>query len=56
MKNPKTGKEASAVSALKDKDNPNHKKAKSIFQRLKDRFTKKKDDKPKPKKQSKGFK
>ena len=53
MKNPKTGKEASAVSALKDKDNPNHKKAKSIFQRLKDRFTKKNDDKPKPKKQSK---
>ena len=53
MKNPKTGKEASAVSALKNKDNPNHKKAKSIFQRLKDKFSKKKDDKPKPKKQSK---
>ena len=51
MKNPKTGKDSSAVSALKNKDNPNHKKAKSIFQRLKDKFSKKKDDKPK--KQSK---
>ena len=45
MKNPKTGKENSAVSALKDKDNPNHKKAKGIFAKLKDRFSKKKDDK-----------
>jgi hypothetical protein len=51
MKNPKTGKEASATSALKDKDNPNHKKAKGIFSKLKDRFTKKK--KEEPKKQSK---
>jgi hypothetical protein len=51
MKNPKTGKENSAVSALKDKDNPNHKKAKSIFSKLKDRFSKKK--KEEPKKQSK---
>ena len=51
MKNPKTGKDSSAASALKNKDNPNHKKAKSIFQRLKDKFSKKKDDKPK--KQSK---
>ena len=53
LKNPKTGKEVSAASALKNKDNPNHKKAKGIFAKLKDRFTKKKDDKPKPKKQSK---
>jgi len=54
MKNPKTGKENSAVSALKDKDNPNHKKAKGIFAKLKDRFSKKKDDKKAaPKKQSK---
>ena len=53
LKNPKTGKETSAASALKNKDNPNHKKAKGIFAKLKDRFTKKKDDKPKPKKQSK---
>jgi len=51
MKNPKTGKDVSAASALKNKDNPNHKKAKSIFQKLKDRFTKKK--KEEPKKQSK---
>ena len=47
MKNPKTGKENSAVSALKDKDNPNHKKAKSIFSKLKDRFSKKKKEEPK---------
>ena len=40
MKNPKTGKDSSAASALKNKDNPNHKKAKSIFQRLKDKFSK----------------
>ena len=53
LKNPKTGKEVSAASALKNKDNPNHKKAKGIFAKLKDRFTQKKDDKPKPKKQSK---
>ena len=53
MKNPKTGKDVSAASALKNKDNPNHKKAKSIFQKLKDKFSKKKDDKPKPKQQSK---
>ena len=52
MKNPKTGKDVSATSALKNKDNPNHKKAKSIFQRLKDKFSKKKDDKPEPKRGS----
>ena len=53
MKNPKTGKDSSAVSALKNKDNPNHKKAKGIFAKLKDRFSKKKDDKKAaPKKQS----
>jgi hypothetical protein len=51
MKNPKTGKESSAASALKNKDNPNHKKAKGIFGKLKDRFAKKK--KEEPKKQSK---
>jgi len=54
MNNPKTGKKISAVTALRDKDNPNHKKAKSIFAKLKDRFSKKKDDKKAaPKKQSK---
>ena len=53
MKNPKTGKDSSAASALKNKDNPNHKKAKGIFAKLKDRFSKKKDDKKAaPKKQS----
>ena len=49
MKNPKTGKDVSAASALKNKDNPNHKKAKSIFQRLKDKFSKKKKEEPKNK-------
>jgi hypothetical protein len=54
----KDGKEVSAATAAKSdyakKDPSTHKKAKSIFQRLKDKFSKKKDDKPKPKKQSKG--
>ena len=54
MKNPKTGKEASATSALKDKDNPNHKKAKGIFSKLKDRFTKKKKEEPKKQSKSDG--
>ena len=47
MNNPKTGKKISAVTALRNKDNPNHKKAKSIFQRLKDKFSKKKKEEPK---------
>ena len=51
----KDGKEVSAATAAKsdyaEKDPSTHKKAKSIFQRLKDKFSKKKDDKPK--KQSK---
>jgi len=47
MNNPKTGKKISAVTALRDKDNPNHKKAKSIFQRLKDKLSKKKKEEPK---------
>ena len=54
MKNPKTGKEASATSALKDKGNPNHKKAKGIFSKLKDRFTKKKKEEPKKQSKSDG--
>ena len=54
----KAGKEVSAATAAKSdyakKDPATHKKAKSIFQRLKDKFSKKKDDKkPAPKKQSK---
>jgi hypothetical protein len=51
----KAGKEVSAATAAKSdyakKDPATHKKAKSIFQRLKDKFAKKKDEKPK--KQSK---
>jgi len=51
----KAGKEVSAATAAKSdyakKDPATHKKAKSIFQRLKDKFSKKKD--AKPKKQSK---
>jgi hypothetical protein len=51
----KDGKEVSAATAAKSdyakKDPSTHKKAKSIFQRLKDKFSKKKD--AKPKKQSK---
>ena len=51
----KDGKEVSAATAAKSdyakKDPATHKKAKSIFQRLKDKFSKKKD--AKPKKQSK---
>ncbi len=40
-------------SSYASKDPSTHKKAKGIFQRIKDKFKKKKDDKPKPKKQSK---
>jgi len=40
-------------SSYASKDPSAHKKAKGIFQRIKDKFKKKKDDKPKPKKQSK---
>ena len=40
-------------SSYASKDPSAHKKAKSIFQRIKDKFKKKKDNKPKPKKQSK---
>jgi len=40
-----------AVTALKDKDHPSHQKAVGIFQKLKDKFSKKKEDEPK--KQSK---
>ncbi len=60
-KNPKTGRVGKLSSALKDKEHPQHKKAKGVFARLKDKFKKKKDgpnprskDKPLvPKKQSK---
>ena len=41
LQNPSTGKKISAVTPLRDKDHPLHKKSKSIFQRLKDKFMKK---------------
>ncbi len=41
-----------AVTALKDKDHPSHQKAVSIFQKLKDKFSKKKEDEPKKQSQS----
>ena len=53
MKNAQ-GKQIKGTSALQSKDPQVKKKAKGIFQRLKDKFSKKKDDKkPAPKKQSK---
>tara|TARA_A100001391_G_scaffold195649_1_gene173211 strand:- start:534 stop:1256 length:723 start_codon:yes stop_codon:yes gene_type:complete len=50
MQNPKTGKKISALTPLKNKEHPLHKRAKSMFQRVKDKFNKKKSV---PKKQSK---
>jgi hypothetical protein len=41
LQNPSTGKKISAVTPLRDKDHPLHKKSKSIFQRLKNKFMKK---------------
>jgi len=41
-----------AVTALKDKEHPSHEKAVSIFQKLKDKFSKKKEDEPKKQSQS----
>ena len=53
MKNAQ-GKQIKGTTALQSSDPSVKKKAKSIFQRLKDKFSKKKDDKkPAPKKQSK---
>ena len=60
-KNPKTGRVNKLSTALGDKQHPAHKKAKSVFQRIVDKFKKKKDgpnptskDSPLvPKKQSK---
>ena len=45
MQNPDTGKSIQAITPLKNKDHKLHGKAKGIFKRLKDKFTKK-DDKP----------
>ena len=41
-----------AVTALKGKEHPSHEKAVSIFQKLKDKFSKKKEDEPKKQSQS----
>ena len=49
----KAGKPISAVTALKDKSQPAHRKAKGIFAKLVDKFKKKKKPKAAPKKQSK---
>ena len=45
LQNPDTGKKVSAATPLKDKDHQLHSKAKSIFKRLKDKFSKKKPEK-----------
>ena len=49
----KGGRPISAVTALKDKSQPAHRKAKGIFAKLVDKFKKKKKPKPEPKKQPK---
>ena len=41
-----------AVTALKNKEHPSHEKAVGIFQKLKDKFSKKKEDEPKKQSQS----
>jgi hypothetical protein len=41
-----------ATTALKDKEHPSHGKAVGIFQKLKDKFSKKKEDEPKKQSQS----
>jgi hypothetical protein len=41
VKNPQTKKDVKATTALKDKKHPAHKQAKSLLQRLKDKFSKK---------------
>ena len=53
MQDPKSGKKVAATSALKNPEHPNHKKAKSMFDKLKDRFSKKKKEPEKEKPQSK---
>jgi len=48
----KGSRKVQAATALKDKDHPSHQKAVSIFQKLKDKFSKKKEDEPKKQKQT----
>jgi len=45
LQNPDTGKKVSALGPLRNKDHTLHKKSKSIFQKLKDKFSKKKPEK-----------
>ena len=49
LMNPDTGRKNKAITALRNKDNPSHKKAVGIFQRLKDKFKKSDFDKEKDK-------
>ena len=44
LMNPQTGRKNKAVTALRNKDNPSHKKAVGIFKKLKDKFKKKEDE------------
>jgi len=50
LTNPKTGKKIKAITPLKNKEHPLHKKSISLFQRIKNKLSKKKEQ---PKKQSK---
>ena len=45
LMNPQTGRKNKATTALRNKDNPSHEKAVSIFQKLRDKFTQKKKEK-----------
>ena len=45
LMNPQTGRKNKATTALRNKDNPSHEKAVSIFQKLTDKFTQKKKEK-----------
>ena len=44
LMNPQTGRKNKAITALRNKDNPSHKKAVGIFQKLRDKFKKKEDE------------
>jgi hypothetical protein len=48
----KGSRKVKATTALKDKDHPSHQKAVGIFQKLKDKFSKKKEAEPKKQSQS----
>jgi hypothetical protein len=44
LMNPQTGRKNKATTALRNKDNPSHKKAVGMFQKLRDKFKKKEDE------------